>query len=222
MTLETIGELRHYAEANFGNFPYLQENLPKSLVREVDSALIVEDKVLPVHRFVLITSSPVFSDLLASSPPDGGNSNNVVKIPLIGSAEQVTKMALYFMYERYARNKGEDPCAALDVAEQLAEFGHKYDIQAVLNVSDRSFVKWLNQSDASSSQATIVGLASTIIKIAKLAENFDLNNTSSCCQAWLVSNFHRYPALYPELLQLRRDSMIGVLNGLSRRLGNTG
>lgn len=221
MTIQTIDDLRHFAEANFGNFGYLRE-IPKQLVREVDSALIVEDKVLPVHRFVLITSSPVFNEILASNPPDNGSSSSVVKIPLIGSAEQVTMMALYFMYERYARIKGEDPCAAVDVAEQLAEFGHKYDIQVVLNVSDRSFVKWLNASDASSSQATIVGLASTIIKVTKLAENFDLNSTSSCCQAWLISNFHRYPALYSELLQLRRDTMIGILNGLSKRLGNTG
>ena len=218
MSIQTIDDLRHYAEANFGNFGYLRE-IPKQLVREVDSALIVEDKVLPVHRFVLITSSPVFSEILSSNCPDSGSTSSVVKIPLIGTAEKVTKMALYFMYERYARNSGEEPCTAVDVAEQLAEWGHKYDVQVVLNVADRSFVQWLNASDASSSQATVVGLASTVVKVTKLAETFDLTSTISHCQSWLINNFHKYPPVYSELLQLRRDTMVSILNGLSKRLG---
>ena len=82
----TAQDLVCLASSELHQLSYLQ-NLPEQMVSTVDTALIVEDAIYPVHSFVLI-----FARMVAAHDAEktSGKTAAVLTIPLLGSQKRGT------------------------------------------------------------------------------------------------------------------------------------
>lgn len=119
---------------------YLAE-LPKEVVETVDTALLVDDSVLPVHQLVLISSSAMLRDLLSSqatllSSQATLEGSQVHIIPLIHDGQECVQDALAYMYQRIMFSTKAPEVADMKKAKHMVTFGHKYGVQLLLDEAD--------------------------------------------------------------------------------------
>lgn len=119
---------------------YLAE-LPKEVVETVDTALLVNESVLPVHQFVLISSSAVLRDLL-SSPASTMQEHQVQMVPLVDDKQDCVQDALTYMYKHVILSTASPGLASITQAKHSAQFGHKYGVQVLLDDSDAFINRW--------------------------------------------------------------------------------
>ena len=118
--------------------------LPKEVVETVDMALLVEDSVLPVHKLLLVSASPVLRDLLSSQ---ASTHDQVDKVPLLDDGQDCVEDALAFMYRRMVLSMSIAPprIACITEAKHLLQFGHKYGVQVMLDESDAVLHQWCKE-----------------------------------------------------------------------------
>ena len=116
--------------------------LPKEMVETVDTALLVDDSVLPVHQLVLMSSSAMLRDLLSSQATLQGS--QVHMIPLIHDGQECVQDALTYIYQRMMFSTTAPEVADMKKAKHMVKFGHKYGVQLLLHDSeaDAFISKW--------------------------------------------------------------------------------
>lgn len=140
-------DLQERAHVNSRNVGYL-DRLPKQLLDAVDVALIVEKVILPVHSFILMASSPIFSEILAAQLAERKikSSSAALEIVMVGENQPCVETALAYIYKRCSLSKGAPQIATTAEAKHLVKFGRKYNIQVLLDDSDAFMCRWLRSN----------------------------------------------------------------------------
>lgn len=227
MAPQTARELVQLAQTNLHKLRYLN-NLPDQMVSTVDTALIVEDATYPVHSFILMSASPIFADMVASHYAEAinGKAPAPLAIPLLGSRKKETQSALQFIYQHCLLSK--DKTLPLDVkleeAECMVEFGHKWNMQLLLQAGDRMLCNQIARQCGSGPSsifgATLSEKAVKVIAWAVRAETMALPKSLAFCERWLVLNFNKFADAHTELFHLGQQSMLRVMTGLADRAGS--
>ncbi|KAL3158671.1 hypothetical protein ABBQ32_011412 [Trebouxia sp. C0010 RCD-2024] len=191
------GELVEIAQQEAVKDTYLA-TISKALVECVDAALLVNDRVLPVHTIFLISASTVLADLLssqASEPQD-----HVQMVPLLGDGEDCVLDALAFIYRRMVLSEAAPRITTLSQAKHLVHFGHKYQIQVLLdrgdafmcqlckeNLPDLNYLEagYDTQDELYEDEDTIQNVQEYIA----LAEAHSLKLTLGVCETWFIQHF---------------------------------
>ena len=222
MTVETRADLVQLAQHNLGDLHYLS-HLPEQMLCGVDMACVSEGNIFPVHSYVIMSASPVFSDVIASHFSEaikGSSCQALLHMPL-DAKEQTTREALQYMYSRCVFNAATPHhITSFHAAEHLAVFAHKYDIQPLLKAAD-SFI-WRSTSseyelDRCAGGEGAVKAAEKIIKLAANADSTSLKTTLDICVIWLIARFEFYQEALPQLLQLRHEIVARVMQGVADR-----
>ncbi len=140
----TRAELVQLAQTNLEGLAYLG-NVSEQLLPAVDVACVIDQDILPVHSYVLMAASPVFAELVAAHFAriiKGDHQPEVITVPLPDTTEAV-KVALQYLYEQCSFKGKEPEITALDQAEVLASFAHKWNIQVMLEAADTFIQKSL-------------------------------------------------------------------------------
>lgn len=224
MTVETRADLVQLAQHNLTELHYLS-NPSEQILSGVDMACVSEGSIFPVHSYVIMSASPVFSDVVASHFSEaikGSSHRALLRMPL-DAKEQTTREALQYMYARCAFNAAT-PHHITDfhAAQQVAVFAHKYNIQPMLGDAD-SFV-WnsiLTKYEIDCGirgGENVVKAAKEIIELAANADRLSTTKTSIYCETWLITRFKFYQEALPKLLQLRHEIIARVMQRVADRL----
>lgn len=109
---------------------------PKEVVETVDTALLVNDSILPVHHFALMSSSVMLRDLLSSQASGATlQADQVQMVPLVDDRQDCVQDALTYMYKRMSLSTASPEVASITQAKHLVQFGHKYGVQVLLDES---------------------------------------------------------------------------------------
>ena len=183
--------------------------LPIQVVESVDAALLVNDSVLPVHQFVLISSSAVLRDLL-SSQASTVQEHQVQMVPLKDHGQDCVQDALAYMYKRMLLSNAPPELASITQAKHLVQFGHKYGVQVLLDESDAFIHSWCkvnlcgpNNGGRSAYQRKeyAESCARKVLDWMSFAEGASLELTIGACESWFVCHIW-------ELQQHFEDSQI--------------
>ncbi len=196
---------------------YLSQ-LPSQLISSVDVAIVVGAKVLPAHTFVLIAASPVLAEALTSSvlqSPSG-----VAELPLLDDILDV-EVALQHMYARCnLRQKTSSPEPGQDFKDALSliSFGHKYDVQPMLEDGVHCLETVMHEEQNFARTAVTLRDARMVVRFAATAENFELDQLFDYSVAWLVRYFDLYFEHLSELWELGK---LGTLIMISQAMAFT-
>lgn len=225
MTAQTRADLVQLAQNTVKDLHYLSR-LSKQMLSGIDMACVAEGKIFPVHSYVIMSASPVFSDVIAShfsAVIDGSSQSAVLQMPL-DTQEKTARKALQHLYARCAFDAAT-PHGIADAheAETLAMFAHKYNIQPMLEDADSFILKSISKKDKSlpEGEPAVKG-AEGIIGWAAVADRLSMTKTLKHCEAWLVTNFTLYQMALPGLLQLPHEIVARVMQGVADRLTRAG
>ena len=224
MKAQTRADLVQLAQDRLEDLQYLS-HVSEQIRAAVDMACVVEGKVLPVHSYVLMSASPVFSDVIAShfsGVIQGSSQSAILSVPLVGTKEQTAKEALQYIYTRCVF-KASSPKKLLTVGEceRLASFAHKYNIQSMLEDADGVIHKMLSSGFTlytTLKREEAVKSAEVIIEWAAVADKVSLVKSLEHCEAWLVTKFKQYQKALPKLLQLRQEMIARIMQKVADRL----
>ena len=230
-------DLLQLAQVNMDEFTYLH-GLPEYLLAMLDTALIVNEKTLPVYGFVLAACSAVLSEMLVAQKLDSSTSTGVAtsQIPLIGDCDSGTLLALNLIYQNCVLCK---PCTSIKdevEAKAIVEFGRKYNVSMLLEAGDAYLSKWLRpqcnnlQSTccirATRSDAKLAALQAnqillkttqTAISWGIYAEEKELPKTLKYCETLLAHSFSVLPTTRLEFSRLSKESVLRVMAVLSEK-----
>ena len=190
----SIGGLLDIASQEAAN-TYLA-GLPKDIIETVDMALLVNDSVLPVHRFVMISSSAMFRDLL-SSQASRLQADQVHIIPLVDDGQECVQDALAYMYKRMVLSTSPPKVTSVAQAKHLVQFGHKYGLQVLLDESDAFISRWCKDNLVSPNNGSrsaykrkqyAESCAKTVLGWMSFAEGASLELTTGVCESWFVGH----------------------------------
>lgn len=172
--------------------------LPKEVVETVDTAVLVDDIILPVHQLVLSSSSAVLRDLL-SSQVTTLQASQVHMVPLRDDGQDCVQDALAFIYQRMLLSVNVSPpeVASITKAKHLAKFGLKYGVQVLLDDSDAFISNWCKthlsklqiwnlHTTERKQHATIA--AQEVVDWRVFAEGANLGSTLVACESWFVQH----------------------------------
>ncbi|DBB15733.1 TPA: hypothetical protein ACH3X3_003940 [Trebouxia sp. C0006] len=224
MKAQTRADLVQLAQDKLEDLQYLS-HVSEQMRAAVDMACVVEGMILPVHSYVLMSASPVLSDIIAShfsGVIQGSSQSAVLSIPLIGTKEQTAKEALQYVYTRCVfKASSPQKITSTQEAERLANFAHKYNIQSMLEDADAVIHKMLLAGFKLYNTLKVkdkVEDAEAIIDWAELADEVSLTKSLEHCEAWLVIIFKQYHKALPKLLQLRQEMIARIMQKVADRL----
>ena len=204
--------------------------IPKELVESVDAALLVNDSVLPVHQFLLISSSSVLRDIVRVSS-QACRPHQAIAIPMMDMREDV-QTAVAYLYKRLSQ--ATSMITSIEEAKRLVKFGHKYGVQVLLDESDVFIHNWCKQNFSTLSSAyytaqdrqRVVSKIQSVLEWTVLAESGCLDKTLELCNKWFVAHFwcleahlqHPYGrGVSAELAQLRNDTLACILSEVANK-----
>lgn len=191
----------------------------------VDMACVAEGKLLPVHSYVLMSASPVLSDVIASHFSrviQGSSQPAVLRVPLVGTKEQTAKEALQYTYARCVfKASCPEKIITSPEGERLARFAHKYNIQSMLEDADVAIHKTL--LSCYTLRGILGGEAAvkhpeSILKWAEFSDKMSLIKSLEYCEEWLVNRFKHCQKPLPKLLQLQQEVIARIMQGVADRL----
>lgn len=190
--------------------------LPKEVVETVDTALLVNDSVFPVHQLVLISSSAMLRDLLTSQASFSGNVE-VQMIPLIDDQQDCVRDALAYIYRRMLLSIEPPKVEFISTAKHLVNFGHKYGIQVLLDEGDAFISTWCKtrfpkprdgHMSSFKHRHVATAAAKEVVEGIDFAERAGLQLSLEVCASWFVQ--------YIWDLQLRlEDQLTSILAEIS-------
>ncbi len=224
MKAQTRADLVQLAQDNLTDLQYLS-HVSEQMRAAVDMACVVEGKVLPVHSYVLMSASPVLSDVIAShfsGVIQGSSQPAVLSVPLVGTKEQTAKEALQYIYTRCVfKASSPEKITTAHEGERLACFAHKYNIQSMLEDADVAVHKMLSSGfklcDTLQGEAAVKDPES-IVDWAEFSDKVSLIKSLEYCEKWLVRQFKHCQKVLPKLLQLRQEVIAKILEGVADRL----
>ena len=221
------GELLEMAHQEAARDTYLAA-MPKEMLESVDAALLVNDSVLPVHTLVLMSASTVLRDLLSSQASE--TQDQVQMVPLIGDGEDCVLDALAFIYRRMVLSEAAPQVTSVSEAKHLVHFGHKYQVQVLLDVGDAFMHHWcqdnfstLNYADngwlTQEEEQADIATIQTVQEYIALAEKNSLRLTLGVCVNWFVLNFWDVgsccgSAFTAELGKFQTDTLARITSGV--------
>jgi len=224
MKAQTRAGLVQLAQDNLKDLQYLS-HVSEQMRAAVDMACVVEGKPLPVHSYVLMSASPVLSDVIAShfsGVIQGSSQSAVLSVPLIDTKEQTAKEALQYIYTRCVfKASSPQKITTPQEGERLASFAHKYNIQSMLEDADVVIYKMLSSGFKLYEvlkKEDAVKDAEVIIDWAAFADKVSLIKSLEHCEAWLVIKFKQYQKALPNLLQLRQEVIARIMQRVADRL----
>lgn len=205
--------------------------LPKEVVETVDTALLVNDSVLPVHQLVLTLSSAVLRDLLFSqaSTLQGGQ---VQMVPLMDDGKDCVQDALAYMYQRVSMLSIEPPeVDSILEAKHLVRFGHKYGVKVLLDEGDAFISKWCKTNlpiplsrdmPVFKDKPHVMTAAQEVIEWVAFAEGASLHLTLVACESWFVRHiwelvFHLEDGLSGMLAQMSSDVLARIMSAVAMK-----
>lgn len=225
----TRAELVQLAQTNLKDLAYLG-NVSGHLLPAVDVACVIDQDILPAHSYVLMAASPILAELVAAhfaKVIEGGYQPEIMTVPLPDTTAEAAKVALQYLYQQCSFGGQESKIAALDQAEILASFAHKWNIQSMLEAADDFIQKTLLEE--SSSTISYVGtrsiklnfdhskIAVNLISWFALAEKLHLVKTLEICEIWLIINFGKFQGEYSKLFVLGQDNVIKIMRGVAAK-----
>lgn len=177
--------------------------LPKEVVETVDMAFLVKDSVLPVHKLLLVSASPILGDLLSSQ---ASTHDQVQTVPLMDDGQDCVQDALGFMYRRMVLSIAPPRIACITEAKHLVQFGHKYGVQVLLDESDAFVHQWCKESFRTGHcpmqmtgpnggyrpferrQQTAMSATHDVLEWTAFAEGAGLDRTLGVCETWFVNH----------------------------------
>lgn len=224
MTAQTRAKLLQLTRNNVKDLHYLSHRSEQMLFG-IDMACVAEGKVFPVHSYVIMSASPVFSDVIASHFSEvinGSSQSAVLQMPL-DTQEKTARKALQHLYAQCAFGAPTPHCIAdVHEAENLAVFAHKYNIQPMLEDADKFVLESISTYESLLETGDAVKIAEELIEWAAIADRLSMTKTLARCERWLVTNFAFYEMALPKLLQLRHAIVARVMKGIADRLMHTG
>lgn len=167
--------------------------VPKQVVETVDTALLVNGSVLPVHQLVLMSSSALFRDLLSSQAStaqgmQGMQGSEVQVVPLIDDAQDCVQDALAYMYQHISMLSNKTPeVTSILAAKHLVMFGHKYGVQALLDEGDAFISKWCKTKLSRPQDINTSASERAAQEVVEwIAEGTGLCLTLEACELWFV------------------------------------
>ena len=219
MATQTVQELVQLAQCNSQTLQYLH-NLPEYMASTVDTALVVEDVIYPVHSFILLSASPIFADMVALHYAEvvAGKANNVASvlaIPLLGSSKATTQVALQFIYQHLVLVKHETlpQVCNREEAEDLMQFAHRWNIQFFSSGVDSMLCDRLRTCFGGQVREQDMITATKVLQYAVQADTMELPLSLAFCEQWLVRCFQGLDV--PSILfQLSQPSLLRVTRGI--------
>ena len=191
--------------------------LPKEVVETVDTALLIDGNVLPVHQLVLISSSAMLRDLLSSQATLQGS--QVHMIPLIHDEQACVQDALAYMYQRIMLSTKAPKVADIKKAKHMVKFGHKYGVQLLLDEGDAFSSEWCkinlsgpddhHHKSAPERRQYAIQAAQEVVEWIVFAEGASLHSTLMVCETWFVQH------IWDLTLSLKRDALSDILAQIS-------
>lgn len=115
--------------------------IPEQFALLTDAHLVVEGRLVPVHKSVLALTSPVFSDLfLAAAQASYSQDAHANHVPMPGHTTSDICMVLKYLYQRAIRQSADTPSKDLwksvEDARPIIQFVHKFNMQTILEECD--------------------------------------------------------------------------------------
>lgn len=211
------------------NLDYMAQ-YPLQMLQTADVHVILAGCTLPVHSFVLMASSPVFSEFISLYQTESCGAN-VTKLPLPEVTEDALRAALQYLYAEMRPGSPEPLISDVQEAKQLAQFGHKYQVSVLVEQSDCFIEAWLmsggfhelsvekrkshSKSKDGDTAVSAKPQASGVIEMASLAETYHLPGTVNTCATWLARNFSSIGMVHHELAGLSSETNLIIMQKLS-------
>ena len=181
------------------NLDYMAQ-YPLQMRHTTDVHIVLAVCILPVHSFVLMASSPFFSEIVSSYQTESGQIRTAepLRIPMPDVAEEALRAALTYLYMEMRPGGTEPDVKDVNAAWQLAEFGHKYQVKLLHGAADLFLYSWLRSEgfdefklekptgnpkmpiallEAPKGTSERQRQALRVIRMASLAETYDLPET---------------------------------------------
>ena len=215
------------------------QSVPQQLSTTFDAVLVGGDLILPTHTYILAAASSYFARELAAQDEDsdftGGLSRLSCKPYVISLTEQdgtqSAQAALKYLYCAFSPIGPE--VQSQEDAELLAVFGSKFQVQCMLDASDAFIsqavqpkfsvgynevsscpqcrcIRWFDEQTIES----ILERLPEVLRLAAFSDSHQLPQTLDFCTKWLAKNLRGYRGSYPELLELKRDALLLVLQAI--------
>ena len=210
------------------------KSYPEQMLQTADVHLVVDGCSLPVHSFVLMASSPFFSEFVTASVNKTHNytTQTPMEIPIEGIGEEGVRYALSHLYQEMQPGRRlQTTLGCTAEAEHVAKFGHKFQVQVLQDAADEFLKDWLLTEGFDEFMVTtkraqpkayeampvtaIHGAATKVIDWALFAEQFDLPDTLLCCGMWLAEHFCKVAAVHKALFRLSSKTILRVMWSLS-------
>lgn len=221
------------------------KSYPEQMLQTADVHLIVDGCSLPVHSFVLMASSPFFSEFVTASVNKSPNyaTQTPMEIPIEGIVKEGVRYALFHLYQDMQPGRWVQTTLGCTAdAEHVAKFGHKFQVQVLQDAADEFLEDWLSTegfelmvtaikdlNEGPQPKAyeavpvtAIHGAATKVIDWALFAEQFDLPYTLECCAKWLAENCCEVAAVHKALSRLSSKTIMRVMWGCQNFLLLTG
>ena len=214
------------------------QSVPQQLLTTFDAVLVGDDVTLPAHTYILAAASPYFANKLAAQDEDfdfiGGLSrlscNPYVILLTEQDGVQSAPAALKYLYSEFSASPIGPEIQSQEDAELLAVFGSKYEVQCMLDASD-AFIsqavqpqflvrysgvrscphcKSIRGFDGQTNKFILERLPA-VLRLAAFSDSHQLPKTLDVCAKWLAKYLRAYPGSYSELVELKQDILLLVL-----------
>ena len=219
------------------------QSVPQQLSTTFDAVLVADDVTLPTHTYILAAASPYFASELAAQDEDsdftGGLSRLSWKPYVISLTEQdgiqSAQAALKYLYGHCAFSSSPigPEIQSQEDAELVALFGSKYQVQCLLDASDAFIsqavrpkfyvesrgvtscphcrsIRWFSEQINES----VLERLPEVLRLAAFSDSHQLPQTLDVCAKWLAKYLRAYPGSYPELLALKQDALLLMLQAI--------
>ena len=153
-------------------------NVPSEVLDTVNVSLRLGSVDLPIHKYLLITSSSVFRDVLAESREVLGSS--VQTVQLLGDDAAGVMDALQFLYQRSCNMTAALSVTNVRQVHQCVNFAGKYDIPVLIYSCDEYLMDWVSSQKVTSQKQ--------LKSLAAFATKHRLQNSMAVCEEARIIN----------------------------------